>query len=170
MRIIRRSDQRVVPWKNGRGETLEIAVHPPGSTLEDFDWRVSSATVAEDGPFSAFPGIDRTLVVLDGPGLTLDGVRLDRHAVHRFAGDVPVSARLHGGPVRDLNVMTRRERWSHEVSLRSGPVDAAALIALEPSVVESAGTRTRLAPGDAAFPDGPVDVTGLVAAVRLWRP
>ena len=51
-----------MPWKNGGGETAEIAVSPPGAALDDFDWRLSMARVETDGPFSAFPGIDRTLV------------------------------------------------------------------------------------------------------------
>ena len=52
-----------VSWKNGGGSTTEIAVFPPDAGFDDFDWRVSLATVAADGPFSAFPGIERTLAM-----------------------------------------------------------------------------------------------------------
>ncbi|SFQ22142.1 HutD protein [Ectopseudomonas toyotomiensis] len=34
---------RVMPWKNGGGETLELAIAPAGAGLEDFAWRISSA-------------------------------------------------------------------------------------------------------------------------------
>ena len=58
-------------WKNGGGETAEIAVSPPGAALDAFDWRLSMAKVETDGPFSAFPGIDRTLAILEGEGIRL---------------------------------------------------------------------------------------------------
>ena len=55
----------------GGGSTTEIAVAPPGAGFDDFDWRVSLATITQDGPFSAFPGIDRTLALVDGDGCLL---------------------------------------------------------------------------------------------------
>jgi environmental stress-induced protein Ves len=44
---------RSVAWKNGRGVTRELWVWPPEARFEagDFDWRVSIAGVAVDGPF-----------------------------------------------------------------------------------------------------------------------
>lgn len=130
MRIVRRADHRVVPWKNGRGSTAEIAIWPPGASVASgFDWRVSMAAVTEDGPFSAFPGIDRTLVLLGAgspelrdPGLDLVGpdgtISLrERYAVARFDGGAPISGRLHGGPVRDLNVMVRRDAFAHDADV-----------------------------------------------------
>lgn len=74
MRLIPYSRLIVAPWKNGGGETREIAAFPPGAGFDDFDWRLSIATIAEDGAFSAFPGIDRTLILLSGNGVAL---RLD---------------------------------------------------------------------------------------------
>ena len=44
-RLIRASDCRCMPWKNGGGATTEIAVHPHDAGLADFEWRVSIATV-----------------------------------------------------------------------------------------------------------------------------
>lgn len=111
---VRIADQRVVPWKNGRGTTTEVLVHPPGATVvAGFDWRISIAAIPEDGPFSSFPGVDRTLVLLDGAGVDLaspEGVErlVERYAVARFPGERQIVARLHDGPVRDLNVMVRR--------------------------------------------------------------
>ncbi len=108
-------------WKNGLGETAEVAIAPSGAPLEDFDWRISIARVAAAGPFSSVPGIDRTLTVLAGAGvrLTVDGrppVVLTAHSdPFAFAGDLAAGAELLGGPISDLNVMTRRDRYRHRV-------------------------------------------------------
>ena len=125
MRVLKAADHRVMPWKNGGGTTTEIAAHPEGSNLASFGWRVSMASVAADGPFSAFPGIDRTLAVLEGEGieLSVDGQgrrRLTRGSEpHPFAADAPASATLIGGPILDLNVMTRRGVHRHAVERRT---------------------------------------------------
>jgi environmental stress-induced protein Ves len=121
MKILRAADHRVMPWKNGGGSTTEIAVFPEGSGLDAFDWRVSMASVAADGPFSMFPGIDRTLIVLSGDGIVLniegrDPVRLTAVDMPlAFPGDVPTRSVLIGCPIIDLNVMSRRTRFSHRV-------------------------------------------------------
>jgi len=121
MRIIRAADCKVMPWKNGGGTTTEIAVFPEGASLSDFDWRISMAHVGADGPFSSFPGIDRTLCVLTGNGIRLafgdgEAVMLDRATgPYFFAADRAVDGQLIGGAIDDLNVMSRRGRWQHEV-------------------------------------------------------
>ncbi|MFO7483937.1 HutD family protein, partial [Oceanibaculum nanhaiense] len=71
MQIFRYADNRPMPWKNGQGTTTEIVVAPAGAGLEDFDWRLSIARMEADAPFSAFPGIVRTLAIVEGAGLTL---------------------------------------------------------------------------------------------------
>jgi environmental stress-induced protein Ves len=127
MRIIRAADCRTMPWKNGKGITTEIAVSPEGSSLSDFDWRVSMAQVGADGPFSSFAGLDRTLSVLTGHGIRLafsDGetVTLDAtSAPFAFAADRAVDGLLIDGPIIDLNVMSRRGAWTHSVERVSGP-------------------------------------------------
>lgn len=124
MRHLPARDRKAVPWKNGGGVTVEIAVHPEGAGFDTFDWRVSLASVASDGPFSLFPAVDRTLTVLTGAGidLTVGGaapVRLDPSvAPFAFPGDVAASATLVDGPIEDLNVMTRRGRMTHTVARR----------------------------------------------------
>ena len=124
MRILRAADYRVMPWKNGGGTTTEIAVSPDGAGLDDFDWRISMARVETSGPFSSFAAIDRTLSVLEGEGIVLDiagqpPARLTADSAPlAFAGDVPTSAALIGGPIIDLNVMTRRGRMAHGVERR----------------------------------------------------
>src|ERR1700688_1575410 len=121
LRIIRARDCRITPWKNGGGSTTEIAADPSGASLDTFDWRISMARVAADGPFSAFPGTDRTLAVVKGSGLvlTIGGGAPVTLACGSdpisFAGDIETSARLVAGEILDLNVMTRRRRFSHEL-------------------------------------------------------
>ncbi|MDV4178348.1 HutD family protein [Rhizobium brockwellii] len=137
MSILRAGDHKRMPWKNGKGETVEIAVFPPGASINDFDWRVSMATVAEDGPFSIFPGIDRTLAILDGNGMVLDvegstGVLLTTASDPlAFAADIPVAARLQDGAITDLNVMTRRDGLTH--TLIRIDVDGSKTVPLPPS-------------------------------------
>jgi uncharacterized protein len=122
MRILRATDYRRMPWKNGGGETVEIAIAPEGASLESFAWRISMAQVASSGPFSRFPGVDRTLAVLGRSGICLEvagaePVALTRETPpFRFSGDEPAEAGLIEGPVEDLNVMTRRASHRHVLS------------------------------------------------------
>ena len=111
--IFRLADRVFRPWKNGGGETAEIAVSPPGADFESFDWRISTAIVATSGPFSAFPGVNRVLTVLEGGAmvLTVGGRerRLDAASEpFSFPGDFPAAARLEGEALLDFNVMVRR--------------------------------------------------------------
>lgn len=105
----------VTPWRNGGGETREIACWPAGAP--DFDWRASIATIAQDGPFSAFDGIDRSITLLEGDGVHLFSAGQIDHRLSRvgepfaFSGDVALDATLLGGASQDFNIMTRRGRW-----------------------------------------------------------
>lgn len=114
--IIRLADCPPQPWKNGLGRTREIAVEPPGAGMDDFLWRVSVAEVDSAAPFSAFPGIDRVIALLDGAGFSM---RLDDARTHAlttpcapfsFPGEARVEVALAGGPTRDFNLMLRRGR------------------------------------------------------------
>jgi environmental stress-induced protein Ves len=121
--VIRGRDCPIVPWKNGMGTTREIAVQPSKSDTEDFLWRVSVAEVNSAAPFSAFPGIDRHIVLLDGAGfrMTLDGERtyaLDTpFAPFAFAGESTVAVALVDGATRDFNLMLRRAEARGEVAV-----------------------------------------------------
>jgi len=114
----------VSPWKNGGGSTREILCWPPGADMHGFDWRVSVASIAAPGPFSPFPGVDRTIVLLEGDGVWLEGEgvrhRLDvLHDPFAFSGDLALRCQLLGGPSTDFNVMARREGGSATVSVFS---------------------------------------------------
>lgn len=113
MKILPPSQFQRMPWKNGGGETLEVAIWPQNADANSFDWRISLASVATDGPFSLFPGVDRKLSVIEGDGIVLTGDGIDvalnaSSAPFAFPGDVAVSSRLMNGAIRDLNVMSRR--------------------------------------------------------------
>src|SRR5690349_352033 len=129
MRILRSSHHRLMPWKNGSGETLEVALFPPDASLDDFAWRVSMAKVAASGPFSKFTGTDRVLAVLEGEmKLSVTGeadvVLSTQSPAHRFAGDAVAHAELIS-TVTDLNVMVRRDAFSADVrKLNSTEVSA----------------------------------------------
>ena len=120
-----------MPWKNGGGSTTEIAIGPAGASLDAFDWRISMARVATDGPFSTFDGIDRTLAVIKGGGMELTigdqaAVVLGSDtAPLAFPGDVPTTARLLAGEITDLNVMTRHGRYAHRVLRATQQMDCA---------------------------------------------
>jgi environmental stress-induced protein Ves len=108
-------DLPAMPWKNGGGVTREIVCQPLGASMSDFDWRVSIAQIASDGPFSIFPGIDRVITLLNGGGVHLQSKdaqvdhRLDTPLVpFAFVGESSVHARLLAGNCHDFNVMTRR--------------------------------------------------------------
>jgi uncharacterized protein len=132
MSIVPFAELKAVPWKNGLGITREIAVEPAGATMEDFVWRVSIADVDTASPFSRFPGVDRTIVLLEGDGftMTLDGTR--EHALttpcqsFAFAGELSVEVTLVGGATRDFNLMVRRGAAHGSIDVVRGPasVDA----------------------------------------------
>jgi environmental stress-induced protein Ves len=129
--ILRAAERLAVPWKNGGGLTREVAVHPPGSDLGNFDWRVSIAEVHRGGPFSSFPGVDRHMAVISGV-LTLSVAGREPLTLSHdgpclsFPGDVPASAEPRQAPVTDLNVMTRRGRFA--ARLRRGSVPGEAVV------------------------------------------
>ncbi len=121
MRLLRASEYRRMPWKNGGGETREVLVSPAGAPLNEIDWRISLATIASDGPFSIFEGIDRTLSVIQGAGIRIvvddapPRLLLDHSEPFTFAGESTTSATLVDGTIVDLNVMTRRDSCRHSV-------------------------------------------------------
>ncbi|AZN35168.1 HutD/Ves family protein [Iodobacter ciconiae] len=117
--LLRQQDLPLQTWKNGGGVTAEIAISPQGAHLADFDWRISMATIGADGGFSEFTGIDRSLVILAGKGVSLQfdkgGPQLltPKDKPLRFAGEDKVYASLLQDEVTDFNVTTGRGRYCH---------------------------------------------------------
>ena len=120
MRLLRAAEHVIVPWKNGGGVTREVLRADDPADPAQFLWRISIATVAKAGPFSRFPGIERSIAVLSGEGLRLlvDGVAVTlgpESAPFRFSGDAEVESEMVGGETTDLNAMTRRGVFAHQM-------------------------------------------------------
>lgn len=168
---------RHMPWKNGLGVTIEIAAGPEGASLDAIDWRVSMARVETAGPFSLFPGIDRTLAVLEGQSLTLEiagrnPVRLDQDsAPYAFPADVATFGTPDAGGILDLNVMTRRGRWRHRVRRAQGAIDLTGEVNLLVNRGDTVwlGDHELVAGGTAMLDAGPVDLASRVYAIELFR-
>ena len=119
------------PWKNGGGSTRELACWPPATAaaggMDSFGWRVSVATIAAPGPFSAFAGVDRQIMLLGGDGVQLTSsgwqhTLAERWQPFAFSGDEAVDCTMLGGISTDFNLMLRRGVWDGTLQVvRSEP-------------------------------------------------
>jgi environmental stress-induced protein Ves len=114
MIVLRETGYAAVPWKNGAGLTREILRVPADATA--FDWRLSLATIDRAGPFSAFDGYERSLVLVRGAGIELD---FGLHGLAKlsapgqmasFDGGWQTTCALLDGPSTDLNLIVSKER------------------------------------------------------------
>lgn len=109
MRILRQRGYRRMPWRNGRGMTLEIARAPERGDF--FSWRLSLASVAESCEFSEFRGYGRAVTLVSGSRLELTFAGHGRCVLHpgrrsvRFRGDWQTTCRVPAGPCTDLSLM-----------------------------------------------------------------
>lgn len=122
MKIVRRRDLRPIPWKNQLGVTSDITLQPDGTSREDFIWRISLAEGGDCAPYSAYTGVDRTMLLMEGPRIMLDfgagTVMLGWDtAPLSYPGEAPVTGWPDAGPAAALNVMTRRDHASHRVTV-----------------------------------------------------
>ena len=121
-----------MPWKNGLGNTLEIERYDDKNGL---CFRISQASVIENGLFSDFSQLQRTLVLLSGKGITLKHFAieyLDQQQNHKvryvnelikpldmahFDGGDKTLATLHDGKIEDLNIMIRKTDTTANVTV-----------------------------------------------------
>ena len=112
---------QTLPWRNGLGSTVELLAETPNKN-EAFSWRLSIASVANDAPFSDFSGYDRTLLLLEGSGITLNKpngifkVLNSSFDYANFKGEDLIDATLHNGPIKDFNIMTLRSICTSSVT------------------------------------------------------
>lgn len=100
-------------WHNGGGTTRELLAWPSPARWQ---WRVSVAEIVQDGPFSAFPGVQRWIAVTRGGVL----LRFAAHQVMLEPGSAPFSFDGGGAPycelldrhAQDLNLMVRHDAGS----------------------------------------------------------
>ena len=125
------------PWKNGLGETTELAINNGGS-LTKFDWRLSMAKVTQDGVFSNFSGYYRQLILIEGNGIELSHRNLsalestspeliltdklnNQLAMAEFDGGNATEGKLLDGPIIDFNIITNRDAVTSKVTLINQP-------------------------------------------------
>jgi environmental stress-induced protein Ves len=112
VQIIRQSEFKSTPWKNGGGVTREAFRVPARG--DPFRWRVSVAHIDQSGPFSDFAGYNRFMVLLRGGGVALkysngEGRLLrDVGDVAQFDGALATECDLLDGPCVDLNLMVAK--------------------------------------------------------------
>ena len=116
IQIITANNFKTMPWKNGLGSTLEIKRHDDSDGQR---FRISKASVVEDGLFSDFSGQHRTLVLLSGEGMSLQHKGQGGHSAHQlqnvldiarfFGGDQTYATLENNKPIEDLNIMVREK-------------------------------------------------------------
>ncbi|MGO1120470.1 HutD/Ves family protein [Rhodovibrionaceae bacterium A322] len=126
MQLIKFENYQRMAWRNGGGQTAEIASDrvPPLSTDDPaaFDWRVSLAEVGRDGPYSDFSGYTRILTLVSGGGTLLTDpqgqrLRIDQlYSPQTFSGDLAYDGQLLAGPIRNFNLIYRPDRLQARVA------------------------------------------------------
>ncbi|KGJ96708.1 HutD/Ves family protein [Thalassotalea sp. ND16A] len=112
-------------WKNGKGKTIELAISKNG-TIDSFDWRLSIATVSEDGVFSNFSDLTRNLILIDGNGIELTHTNslLNKNTEHSlqqllsfatFDGGDTTYGKLINGTITDFNLMHNPDKLTANV-------------------------------------------------------
>lgn len=110
MKLVHVDQVAPVPWRNGGGVTRELWAWPSAA---HWQVRISVADIAQDGPFSAYPGVDRWFAVIEGAGVALAFAHGTctlgpDDAPLPFDGAAAPGCRLRAGPTRDLNLMSLR--------------------------------------------------------------
>jgi environmental stress-induced protein Ves len=106
------ADFKRQPWKNGKGETLELFRISDPQNPDQFLFRLSMAKIDTSGPFSLFPYIDRQLVLIEGQTLHLqrengEKLQLKKYDCVSFPGEDKIQSFITV-PCQDFNVMTKR--------------------------------------------------------------
>ncbi|TRX56553.1 HutD family protein [Thalassomonas sp. M1454] len=132
MKITSPEQFKTTPWKNGKGKTIELAINDNGD-LNNFSYRLSIATVSEDGLFSNFSGLQRNLFLLSGTGIELSydknslcdlqGNQILSHTLKdklsyaTFDGDAKTFGKLLNGTITDFNVIHNDKK--HQLSIHT---------------------------------------------------
>ena len=163
MRVYTAADFVEQRWKNGRGSTLELAKGADYGPADMHSWRLSIATLSENGSYSSFFGYQRTQVMLQGDEVQLDFASGKQQRLHKlnlasFSGDEAVSCSLANGSTATMfNLMTAEAYLQHQVTVISddGPLSAEIsssdilfIYALQvPLTVQVSGSAQKIRPG-----------------------
>jgi environmental stress-induced protein Ves len=169
-RLIRRADLAMTKWRNGAGRKSDIATGP--------GWLVGFAFLDQDAPFSEYPGVDRTITLVEGPGFVLDFAAAAPALVvsapfepRPFDGEMPTQCRIAGGACVVLNAVTERAAWTHSVAigaLPAGEVGPSIVVVLRGEVAsggETAGFRDSWHLSEPAVLSASADA--MVAMIRI---
>ena len=124
MQNILKNEHILMPWKNGKGITHEIA---KSCDENGIIWRLSLAKITQDGPFSTFPNLSRISIVISGEGMRLIETNTDAkvlallHKPTLFSGDQPIEAQLINGPVQNFNIIYDPTKTKSTVHILKGP-------------------------------------------------
>ncbi len=172
--INRAADRAPQPWKNGLGVQYEITCD--GSLPDDWTWRLSTADITQDVPFSIFPGVNREFCVADGNGvvLNINGVdhRCEPGSITMFRGDDKVFATLIDGPMKALNLMVRDGAVHRSMEIASGGkhveagLSVACVAILGPAQVVAGSLNEDLSVLDAVLEANLAINAGVVAIIR----
>ena len=120
--VIRHAATTVTPWKNGKGIGRNIAAWPRQAEGE-FDWLIATAEMTGTVPFSSYPGIDRSLLVIAGRLLVKSTSRetvlsKDSETLEFPGEEEIVGTALDEVTMHDFNLLSKRgvvrhtlERW-----------------------------------------------------------
>lgn len=112
-RVLNIADIHKECWRNGGGMTRQIA--------SGDGWRISLATIAFNGRFSAFSGTHRQSILLQGDPIELCAlnhhVLLQRSTVTQYRGDLAWECKLQGAQASVLNVICEPARATATLEL-----------------------------------------------------
>ncbi|MEW6345978.1 MAG: HutD family protein [Pseudomonadota bacterium] len=166
-------------WASGGGTTRTIAKRAGDDG--GIEWRVSLATLNGPAKFSQFPGVDRTLLLLDDGAVDLhsqDGAWFARPGQPvQFPGDLLIWASVPAKPVEVLNVMTRRgvcqasvNVASHSLRITAASTQFVLCVAGEWSVSSALLSGVSLQPMTGVWIDGrreEIDLHSMAPGARL---
>eukprot|EP00842_Homolaphlyctis_polyrhiza_P002198 jgi/Hompol1/297/HPOL_000894-RA len=126
LKVITSTQFQRMPWKNGLGETAEIAIYPAQRNFraDPFLWRLSLSEVRDSCSFSLFPGYDVTLFLLPESGANV-----------QLRGNLSAPAFLHhhdqtsAVPVKPLVPYTYRGEWPTTCRMNLSPLKHLTFIA-----------------------------------------
>ena len=155
----------VTPWANGAGRKSDIA--------SGNDWLLGFAWLDKDAPFSDYSGHDRTIMLLEGPGFSLDlpagrtVTVTERNNPVAFDGAGPIACHVVG-PSRVLNAISVYPLYSHTMQVMTGrdlvPGPGVYAVVLR-------GTLGDAGPLDTLLLTAPVEASAdaLIAVIRFVR-
>ncbi|KAJ3046720.1 hypothetical protein HK097_000601 [Rhizophlyctis rosea] len=129
LKVIDPKDCTRTPWKNGLGESQQIAIHPPQRNAErdEFIWRLSTSSVNDSCSFSVFPGYDVGLLLLSEEANTV----ANRNRRNSFVAP----ALLHHNdqeksiPFKPLSPYTYPGEWTTTCRVKTSPLNHISFVA-----------------------------------------